>query len=73
MNQFWRIDVLANTNLNGCYWTAQACGRVMRPSSSVINLSSILGLTSLGLPQAACSASKALIGLIRDLAQQGTS
>jgi NAD(P)-dependent dehydrogenase (short-subunit alcohol dehydrogenase family) len=42
-------------------------------TSVPINLSSIIGLTSLGLPQAACSASKALIGLTRDLAQQRTS
>jgi NAD(P)-dependent dehydrogenase (short-subunit alcohol dehydrogenase family) len=60
-------------DLSGCYGMAQACGRVMRPGSSIINISSILGLTSLGLPQAAHSASKAdLIGLTRDLAQQRT-
>ena len=58
-------------NLNACYWMAQACGRVMRPGSSIINIASILALTSLGLPQAAYTASKAgLIGLTRDLAQQ---
>ena len=42
------IDV----NLNGCYWMAQACGRVMEPGSSIINISSILGITTGGLPQA---------------------
>lgn len=60
-------------NLNGCYWMAQACGRVMRPGSAIVNISSVLGLTTAGLPQAAYAASKAgLIGLTRDLAQQWT-
>lgn len=58
-------------NLNGSYWAAQACGRVMQPGSAIINISSILGLTTARLPQAAYSASKAAImGLTRDLAQQ---
>ena len=61
------IDV----NLNGAYWAAQACARVMRPGSTIVNISSVLGLTTANLPQAAYSASKAgLIGLTRDLAQQ---
>jgi NAD(P)-dependent dehydrogenase (short-subunit alcohol dehydrogenase family) len=63
------IDV----NLNGCYWMAQACGLVMQPGSSIINISSVLGLTTAGLPQAAYASSKAgLIGMTRDLAQQWT-
>lgn len=58
-------------NLNGSYWMAQACGRVMRPGSSIINIGSVLGSTTANLPQAAYSASKAaIIGLTRDLAQQ---
>jgi NAD(P)-dependent dehydrogenase (short-subunit alcohol dehydrogenase family) len=63
------IDV----NLNGCYWMAQACGRVMRPGSSIVNITSVLGLTTAGLPQAAYASSKAaLVGLTRDLAAQWT-
>src|SRR3712207_3091966 len=53
---------------------AQACGRVMQPGSAIVNISSVLGITTAGLPQAAYAASKAgLIGLTRDLAQQWTS
>jgi NAD(P)-dependent dehydrogenase (short-subunit alcohol dehydrogenase family) len=64
---------VVEVNLNGCYWMAQACGRVMQPGSSIVNISSVLGLTTAGLPQAAYSATKAaLIGLTRDLAQQWT-
>jgi NAD(P)-dependent dehydrogenase (short-subunit alcohol dehydrogenase family) len=60
-------------NLNGTYWMAQACGRVMLPGSSIINIGSVLGSTTAGLPQAAYGASKAaIIGLTRDLAQQWT-
>ncbi len=60
-------------NLNGSYWMAQACGRVMPPGSSIINIGSVLGSTTAGLPQAAYASSKAaIIGLTRDLAQQWT-
>ena len=52
---------------------AQACGRVMEPGSSIVNIGSVLGSTTAGLPQAAYAASKAaIIGLTRDLAQQWT-
>jgi len=63
------IDV----NLSGAYWMAQAAGRVMEPGSSIINISSVLGITTAGLPQAAYASSKAgLNGMTRDLAQQWT-
>jgi NAD(P)-dependent dehydrogenase (short-subunit alcohol dehydrogenase family) len=60
-------------NLNGSYWMAQACGRVMKPGSSIINVASVIAFASGGLPQAAYSASKAgVTGLTRDLAVQWT-
>jgi NAD(P)-dependent dehydrogenase (short-subunit alcohol dehydrogenase family) len=63
------IDV----NLSGAYFMAQSCGRVMLPGSSIVNVSSVVGSTTVGLPQAAYVASKtALLGLTRDLAQQWT-
>ncbi|TDC07090.1 SDR family oxidoreductase [Nonomuraea longispora] len=62
-----------DTNLHGTYYMAQACARVMRPGSSIVNIGSVLGETTAGLPQAAYSASKAAVtGLTRDLAQQWT-
>lgn len=61
------IDV----NLMGSYWLAQTAAAVMQPGSSIVNLASVLGITTAGLPQAAYSASKsAVMGLTRDLAQQ---
>jgi NAD(P)-dependent dehydrogenase (short-subunit alcohol dehydrogenase family) len=68
-----QFESVIAVNLAGCYWMAQECGRVMNPGSSIVNISSVLGLTTAGLPQAAYSAAKAgLIGLTRDLAQQWT-
>jgi NAD(P)-dependent dehydrogenase (short-subunit alcohol dehydrogenase family) len=68
--QFRRV---VDINLHGSYWMAQACARVMERGSSIVNIGSVLGSTTAGLPQAAYSASKAaIIGLTRDLAQQWT-
>ncbi|WP_328814097.1 SDR family NAD(P)-dependent oxidoreductase [Nonomuraea cypriaca] len=64
---------VVDINLHGTYWMAQACARVMRPGSSIVNIGSVLAETTAGLPQAAYTASKAgVIGLTRDLAQQWT-
>ncbi len=58
-------------NLNGCYWMAQESARAMTEGGSIVNISSVLGLVTAGLPQAAYASSKAgLLGLTRDLAQQ---
>lgn len=58
-------------NLFGAYWMAQACGRVMGPGSSVVNISSVMALTTAKMPAAGYSASKAgVLGLTRDLAAQ---
>jgi NAD(P)-dependent dehydrogenase (short-subunit alcohol dehydrogenase family) len=66
-----QFSQVVDVNLNGSYWMAQACAAHMQPGSSIVNIASILGLTTAGLPQAAYSASKAgVIGLTRDLAQQ---
>jgi NAD(P)-dependent dehydrogenase (short-subunit alcohol dehydrogenase family) len=63
------IDV----NLMGSYWMAQACARAMTQGGSIVNIGSVLGSTTAGLPQAAYASSKAaIIGLTRDLAQQWT-
>lgn len=58
-------------NLNGSYWMAKSCAAVMPSGGCIVNISSILGFTTAGLPQAAYSSSKAaIVGLTRDLAQQ---
>jgi NAD(P)-dependent dehydrogenase (short-subunit alcohol dehydrogenase family) len=62
---------IVDVNLFGAYWMAQAAGRAMTSGGSIINVSSILAVTTAGLPQAAYAASKAaLLGLSRDLAAQ---
>jgi NAD(P)-dependent dehydrogenase (short-subunit alcohol dehydrogenase family) len=65
---------VVDVNLNGCYWMAQAFARAVTDGGSIVNISSVLGITTAGLPQAAYAATKSgLIGLTRDLAQQWTA
>jgi NAD(P)-dependent dehydrogenase (short-subunit alcohol dehydrogenase family) len=67
------FQAVLDVNLSGPYWMAQSAARAMTAGGAIVNVSSIAAITSLGLPQAAYSASKAgLIGLTRDLAQQWT-
>lgn len=62
---------MVELNLMGCYWMAQAVGRVMTPGSAVINISSVMALTTARMPAAGYSSAKAgLLGLTRDLAAQ---
>jgi NAD(P)-dependent dehydrogenase (short-subunit alcohol dehydrogenase family) len=62
---------VVDINLNGSYWMIQACSRVMQPGSSIVNISSVMALTTARMPAAAYSASKAaILGLTRDLAAQ---
>ena len=61
-------------NLYGAYWMAQASARAMESGGSIVNIGSVLGSTTTGIPQAAyCSSKAAIDGLTRDLAQQWTS
>jgi NAD(P)-dependent dehydrogenase (short-subunit alcohol dehydrogenase family) len=63
----WVVDL----NLMGSYWMAKAVGRVMQPGSSVINISSVMALTTAKMPAAGYSSAKAgVLGLTRDLAAQ---
>jgi NAD(P)-dependent dehydrogenase (short-subunit alcohol dehydrogenase family) len=62
-----------DVNLTGSFTMARAAARVMRPGSSIINVSSILSLTTFDAPHTAYSASKAgVLGLTRSLARQWT-
>ena len=62
---------VVDVNLHGTYWMVQACVKVMPPGGSIINVSSVMALTTAKMPAAAYSASKAaVLGLTRDLAAQ---
>jgi NAD(P)-dependent dehydrogenase (short-subunit alcohol dehydrogenase family) len=67
------FQAVMDVNINGCYWMGQAAARAMTDGGTIINISSIAAIRSVGLPQAAYSSSKAaLLALTRDLAQQWT-
>jgi NAD(P)-dependent dehydrogenase (short-subunit alcohol dehydrogenase family) len=62
---------VVDVNLMGSYWMSQAAGRVMPPGSAVVNLSSVMAVTTAKMPAAGYSAAKAgVLGLTRDLAAQ---
>jgi NAD(P)-dependent dehydrogenase (short-subunit alcohol dehydrogenase family) len=62
---------VVDVNLMGSYWMAQAAGRVMPPGSAIINLSSVMAVTTAKMPATAYSAAKAgVLGMTRDLAAQ---
>lgn len=69
-----QFEQVIDINLNGSYFMAQAFARnIGEEGGSIVNIGSVLGSTTAGLPQAAYAASKAaIIGLTRDLAQQWT-
>ena len=67
------FDRVVDVNLGGCHRMALACAEVMSPGSSIVNISSVLAVTSAQIPQAAYAASKAgLLGLTVNLAHQWT-
>jgi NAD(P)-dependent dehydrogenase (short-subunit alcohol dehydrogenase family) len=64
---------LIDVNLNGCHWMACEAAKAMDGAGSIVNVSSMMALTTAGTPQAGYAASKAgLLGLTRDLAQEWT-
>jgi NAD(P)-dependent dehydrogenase (short-subunit alcohol dehydrogenase family) len=68
-----QFRAVVDVNLNGCYWMAQRAAARMQDGGSIVNIASVLAMTTVGLPLAAYSATKAgMLGLTRDLAQQWT-
>ncbi|MDT5400849.1 MAG: hypothetical protein QOK33_4080 [Mycobacterium sp.] len=66
-----QFSTVIDVNLKGTFWLSQAVAQRMGSGGCIVNIASVLGLTTAGLPQAAYTASKAgVIGLTRDLAQQ---
>lgn len=68
-----QFRAVLDVNLMGAYWMAQSFARAAKEGGVIVNISSVLGLRTGGLPQAAYTSSKAaLIGLTKDLAAQWT-
>ncbi len=64
---------IIEVNLMGTHWLSVAAAEVMTPGSAIVNISSILAMTTASTPQAAYAASKAgMLALTRDLAQEWT-
>ncbi len=62
---------VVDVNLFGSYWMAQAAGRAMPPGSAVVNISSVMAVTTAKMPAAGYSSAKAgVLGMTRDLAAQ---
>jgi NAD(P)-dependent dehydrogenase (short-subunit alcohol dehydrogenase family) len=62
-----------DVNVTACFVVAQAAAKVMPAGSSIVNVSSVLGHTTLDAPSTAYSTSKAaVLGLTRSLARQWT-
>lgn len=62
---------VVDVNLHGTYWMTQAAARVMGSGGSIVNLSSVMAVTTAKMPAAGYSAAKAgVLGMTRDLAAQ---
>ena len=62
-----------DVNVTACFNMAQACAAVMDPGSSIVNVASVMGLTTIEIPSPVYSASKAaVLGLTRALAREWT-
>jgi NAD(P)-dependent dehydrogenase (short-subunit alcohol dehydrogenase family) len=68
------FDHIVATNLHGAWYMAQAFAKACiaaESGGSIVNISSVLGLSGSEIPQAAYAASKAgMLGLTRDLSMQ---
>jgi NAD(P)-dependent dehydrogenase (short-subunit alcohol dehydrogenase family) len=68
------FTAVLDINLTGAYYMAQAFGRACIAAGhggSIVNVSSVLGISGSDIPQVAYSASKAgMLGMTRDLAMQ---